>query len=214
MVRPKQVNRKRRATSRTRTRSRSVRRYPKASLWRGVSKPQSIYRFVRNVGLTAIQTTNLAPPGAISFHLNDLPDYAEYVALFDAYKIAKVELTLFPLYINDVVSVNIPQIQLYTAVDHDDENPVPLNNLRQYANMRISSARHIFRQTIYPKVAAQVYNGIAAAYSQPKGGTFIDCANVDVPHYGLKYAYDAPAVTGQWGWRVEGRYFLEFKGTR
>lgn len=210
-------SRKRQATGSRRSgsqRSRSVRRGTKQSLWRGASKPENIYRFVRNVGLTAIQCTSLAPPGGLSFHLNDLPDYAEYTALFDAYKIARVDLTLFPLYINDIVASGISQIQLYSAVDPDDETPVALNNMRQYSNMRITSARHIFKQTIYPKIAAQVYNGVTPAYSQPKGGTFIDCANVDVPHYGWKYCYDAPAASGQWGWRVEARYYLEFKGTR
>lgn len=156
----------------------------------------------------------IAVPGAIGFALNDLPDYLEYTSLFDAYRIVKVELTLYPYRVAGVNPLGPTLINLYTVTDPDDATPIAIDAMRQYANFRVTPALRVFRQTIYPKVAPQIYNGVAAAYAQPTGPVWIDCANVDVLHYAFKWNYDNASAAGEFGWRFEGRYFLEFKGTR
>lgn len=192
----------------------SMNRYRPASLWRGALKRETTYRFVRNCSRPSIVGAVIPTPGGIGFALNDLPDFGEYTALFDAYRIIKVDLTMYPYKIAGVNPSGPVLINLYTVTDPDDATPIGVDAMRQYANFRVTPATRVFRQTIYPKVATQVYNGVAAAYAQPKAPVWIDCANADVVHYGFKWTYDPSLVTETYGWRLECRYFLEFKGTR
>jgi len=55
-----------------------------------------------------------------NFSLNDLPNFAEFTALFDQYKIASVELTFYPEYtelVDSGIASNAVNVCLNTCID-------------------------------------------------------------------------------------------------
>lgn len=156
------------------------------------------------------------------FKLSDLPNSAEFTALFDAYRIRGVKLEFVPVYNSHEINegpaatpfdrLGLP-LMTY-ARDYDDAtSPANENTLLQYAaNHRINLTN---KKSIYirnPRVATTVYqSGLTAAYSEAKKNVWIDCANPDVPHYGLKYFVPTENLSKILYVRVYATYYLEFK---
>lgn len=158
-----------------------------------------------------------------AFKLNDLPNYQEFVALFDAYRFKGVKLEFVPIYNSHEINegpaaalddrVGMP-IMTY-ARDYDDATPpASEDSLLQYAtNRRLQLST---RKSIYiasPRCANLVFkDGITpVGYAEAKSNQWIDCANADVLHYGLKYYLPTENLSKILYIRVYATYFLEFK---
>lgn len=158
-----------------------------------------------------------------SFKLDDLPNYTEFTNLFDAYRIKGVKLEFVPIYNSHEINegpassvddrVGMP-IMTYVYDQDDATSPAAEDTLLQYAtNKRISLSS---RRTIYissPRTAGLVFkDGInPVGYQETKANQWIDCANADVPHYGLKYFIPEENLSKILYIRVYATYFVQFK---
>lgn len=136
--------------------------------------------------------------GAYSFKLSDLPNYAEFQALFDEYRICMIKMKFW--YTRDAASaqvdtsgliyaVNTTPLMTYVADESDANIPTAISQVLEYNNhkQRQLIAGRAFTVTLRPKVSKPLYQ-TGAFWGYSPGKAWINSTNVDVPHYGFKYA--------------------------
>jgi len=164
---------------------------------------------------------------AWQFQLNMIPQVATFTSLYDEYRIDGVEFTLVPRANINIASGNLAGTgqntvanaylpRLIIAKDHDDATvPASYNALREYGNSKeyyVQNGR-VIKVYIKPAVAQQIYNGVTSANSE-RFSPWIDCANNNVPHYGIKVALPASAIANYITLDVTVRYLLSFRQVR
>lgn len=134
--------------------------------------------------------------GGTLSHTITLPNYPEFTALYDQYRIDWVECEFY--FSNNQSSVNSPATTLpliYVAKDYDDANQAFIADLQQYENTQtwqLGNDRGDGKRTVNvkPNVDVAVYNtALTSGYARGKP-MFIDVGSPNVPHYGIKIAYD------------------------
>ena len=134
--------------------------------------------------------------GSVSASLNQaMANVTEFTNLFDQYKIVSTKLKL--MFTNNNSSINSPSTALpefIAMADHDDSIPLADSAYLQYQKLQIKQLgqpNDPLKRTVYPKPLVQTYRtAIAAGYSTPDKAIWIDVVNSDVPHYGLKIAFN------------------------
>jgi len=167
-----------------------------------------------------IDSTTVGTGGGYYFRLNQLPNYAEFTALFDAYRINKVVMRFIPQYnqINTNTNVGAPVTVplMYTVIDYDDvTSPTGGVDLQQYASCKTMAGNKPFTMVIVPKTATPVYrNNVASAYLQNNPRQWIDCTYPDVEHYGVRFFMNPSLVLAQFSYTVEATFYIAFKNVR
>jgi len=158
-----------------------------------------------------------------------VPSAAEFVTLFDNYRIDKIDVTcIFNKNVSTVQpdtngQFGLPNICIY--VDQDDNDYVSLENILQREDMRIwNLAQSRFEFSFRPKMNFLISNtagtgiiGVGQLNSKP----FLDTVtSQNSPHFGLKMVMDNPtgstitndAVMGQLSFNF--KYHLSFKNVK
>jgi hypothetical protein len=177
-----------------------------------------VYRFVQHITPTAQWSTAITGNGgAQSFALNGLDQYTTFTALYDQYRIARIDATWFPQTnyspTQPNVGVAIPLTFIY--VDYDDST-VPTAGLarqRQDAVVKTSNCKE-FTISWVPHVAVAGFTGTFTGYTNI-AAPWIDCASPAIVHYGLKWWQDnvSAGVTNMSGWLITYKLHLEFRNT-
>lgn len=158
--------------------------------------------------------------------LDDLPQSSTFVSMFDSYRINKVVLTFmsnvgfggpqtssFTGGAGTVFDLN-PQ-QIYTVLDRDDATALSaVTDALDYESCKIHHPMKDFSLSFVPAISDTIYRtGVTSAYTQ-KYKQWIDAANVDVPHYGVKGIIGNNATAWQPSWKVIATYYVSFKQVR
>lgn len=166
--------------------------------------------------LSNVNFTVASFSGALAFRLNQLPNYAEFTALFDCYKIWKAEVQFIPKYnVSDYSSggsaYGLPTI--YIAEDRNNAvAPATINALAEFSTC---IARRFDRPITYTCWPTLTVSGVGAG-----GGVIIDDRQKDlwirnqypdVDHYGCLYAVDMPVGLGDFKCDIVVKMFLKFK---
>jgi hypothetical protein len=177
-----------------------------------IVKRNKIFTFVRKVDLGIISpSVTVETDGAYSFTLNALPDYTEFTALFDNYRIIGVKINFMPLFTDTSATVAYPPIR--TAIDYDDSAATTLAQLEEYDSCLASYTGQFFQRTLVPRLAVAAYAaGVFTSFAQ-RTYQWIDCASPGVILYGLKYAIPVAGAANQ-VWSVNADYMLQFKQSR
>lgn len=189
-------------------RRRPIRRYRRRGVKRTNLGNAGVHYFRRRYVVANITSSTSAvgvqtnAAGVLSFSMSSLPSASEFTALFDQYKIMKVKLDFIPF--GDTVNLPVstmsgssslvsPGGPLITAVDYDDANaPAQASDLLQYQYSKVTPVPRRHKMTLRPKFATEVYrSGVSTGYGARSG--WLDCANSDIPHYGVKYWMNAPS---------------------
>lgn len=128
--------------------------------------------------------------GGFVVQLNQFQNYASYAAVFDRYCIRDVKFEFVPSGKQLITNSAVVVPRFYTAVDFDDvTTPSAISDVQRYDTMvGVPFTSGLVRHFV-PRVAIQVYNGVTPGYKEAEADTWLDLANPDLPHYGLKYAY-------------------------
>lgn len=123
----------------------------------------------------------------VAFHLSDLPNYTEFTALFDAYRIIEVEM-FWELTKNG--GSNWPTLVVWP--DYDDASaPSTLADAEQVqaaSRLHFSNAVTSFRRKVIPRVSGVVEGTGAAALSASNiVSPWLDCAYPQIEHFGVKF---------------------------
>lgn len=169
--------------------------------------------------------------GSLAFSLNSIPNYNEFTSLFDNYQIRKVIVKIIPYpcsaesYQSGSSYPNWAPL-IHYAIDHDDHTmPTPdeagIQELQQYQSYkyaRLVAGRPI-TIVIKPRTEGVVQNSSIAtvAGTSLSRNTWIDCAQVDIPYFGLKFLCEGVSPAANYytlPMRCEAIYYFKFKGVR
>lgn len=161
-----------------------------------------------------------------NFQLLDLPQVASFSALFDAYKINKILIKFIPAYNvfgvtgNPVAGGLQPGRPEYltTVLDYDDNaNLTTQAQLMEYDTFKQTAPTQKHIRSFKPAVAMNAFRtAVTSGYVQKKQ-QWIDIANTDVEHYGIKgcIQHDSTAANNiQNQWRVYVTAFFSCKEVR
>lgn len=213
-----------------RARTKKPKRFMRHVLRRGPSGPHSVHGFTRKAVQTlAVTNETTLVNYANMFALNQLPNYAEFTALFDMFRIKKIEITwIYDHNSGDVstaagvaANANMGLPNLYVVTDYDDATVLSAAaDYLQYEPCKITRMDKQVRWTIYPHLAVSAYNGAWTGYKNEKSG-WLDASSANIQHYGCKWAIDASMCNITAGASVRigtlnvyYKYFVDFKLTR
>jgi len=183
------------------------------------TNPGGIHHFSQ-----ATNTVNLLQQGgsnsfyAIGFQLNQLDQYTTYQALFDEYRLDRVEITFFPAYrANSVALAPTSLIPLiYIVSDYDDSVlPTTISQLREYESCVIRDDSRAFTISIVPRTNISLASGATSGQS-PSANLWVDMTQSNVPFYGIKIGIQgAPSgTTSLQEWQMSPRYYLSCRNVR
>lgn len=157
---------------------------------------------------------------ALGFNLNDVSNYGRFTDLYDQYRITGIRLKIFP---NETEVVDRQPVNftptggtIYLTYDYDDT--VPLGGImsmlsREQVTMR--NATKYIEYTIRPYCAQFAYNttGTGSSAVRGKPGQWLDCANTNITHYGLKMVtnYIGTSSISYTAFDIIVEYKLEFR---
>lgn len=197
------------------------RRYRKRTY---INRPLKSYRgrtfqVVRSCTQPGYQTTTgSAAVYTLYFMLTQLPNYSEFTGLFDEYMIRKVVVTFINTAAHtitgaDQIAGRNPPV-LYSVIDYDDAaTPANGDVLLQYPGCKLTSAMFKRKSWVFKPKAQQLLFGASGTPTGSRRRTWINCANGDVPHYGIKFLLTA-APNGLVYYSVFTRFYLAFRGVR
>lgn len=173
---------------------------------RRIAKPsRQIHHFKRTAFLGNVTATisALGVPTPIasgySFSLSQLPNVAEFSALFDQYKITKCSLKFTPALSEGIssplfgTSAVLGYSRFHSVIDFDDATPpVSEDQLLEYGSHKSSAPFKTHTRTLTPKALQEIYRSTLTTAYAPRAGTYIDMSYTDVPMYGVKVYCGAP----------------------
>ena len=203
---------------------------------RGRSRSMRYSSMRRNVHLyrrhaPAVEHTFTVDTGAAqSFQIGDLANSSEFTQLYDQYKITRVVLRFQLVNVPDSGLVYAPGTntgtyqstnfypKLWYYADYDDTTPPTTTNIREVgkARCRVLRPNSMVTVSVKPAILNQLYRTPTTTAYSPVWNQRIDCSQGDVPHYGLKYAFDLNGVSSTTAFkvRVERTYYLTMYNTR
>lgn len=173
-------------------------------------------------GLGSITASNGGPVFAsYQFTLGDIQQAATFSSLFDQYMIEEVQFIVVPRSNAIAYNLNSATTQanpfLYICVDRDDNtNLGTVADIQQYDNVIQCNAVTGAVVMLKPSIATALWAGGAFSGYSISGPKWIDIANTNVPHYGVKIACQPVQATSTEtiSWDIELRYRIAFRNTR
>jgi hypothetical protein len=144
----------------------------------------------------------------IALVLSQLPQYATWTAAFDQYKIDFIEAWIQPTQASTVASPD--GWRWYNVVDYDDDGTsITETQIQQYQNVQDLARTEACYRKWRPHVAigSNVGGSVVLSVNQPS--EWINCAQVNVKHFGLKVYMQATAITVVLTMRL--RYTVSFR---
>jgi diketogulonate reductase-like aldo/keto reductase len=175
-------------------------------MWTPVVSP--IHKFERTVEGLFDQTNNglVDTISVLNFSLNDLPNFAEFTALYDMYKIARVEIEFTPEYteLTDAALVsNAINVFFNSAVDPAGIGITVLNDILQFKTLASTPITKNHKRTLVP---ATLMGGLTPC------SCWITTTSTATNLFGLDIAIQACGVAMTF--RSRAKYFLEFSCSR
>lgn len=175
----------------------------------------SVHRYKRSYSMDLLTTASGQGTGYY-IALNNLPNFAEFTALYDSYRIEWVTVWAIPTQTEaPVQGANLFVPTLYTVVDKDDAAaPGTLASQLEHGNVRMVCMDKMKKVASFkPAVQGELFRSGATRGFNRLDDQWIDCAQADIPHYGLKI-WTEPAMTGFNGIRLIADVYVSFKDTR
>jgi len=147
------------------------------------------------------------------FKLGDLPQAAAFVAIFDQYRIDKVEVTWWPrANMNQSgAGVNGEMSTLITAIDCDNVAAVgSADALRQFGTCIETEGYLKQYRAIKPHIAVAAYQAAFTGFANVKAG-WIDSGYANVQHYGLRSILNGTTNAGDVLFDLRAVYTVSFR---
>lgn len=142
------------------------------------------HQFRRTLTLADALTDVVEVRYGYKFNLAQLPDFADFVNLYDQYRIDAITFEMIPR--SNMFAPGSTSSQIVTVIDYDDDIlPLTVSVLLQYNNAIVHDSTRAIRRRFQPAIAEQVYAGGATAYTATPA-TWLDLAYPAISHYGIK----------------------------
>lgn len=148
-------------------------------------------KFIRFATGTFSTNASIDTVGSYNFALSYITNSSEITALFDQFRIDWVTISFIPTItqVNNSASPWLPSC-LVTVVDYDDStNFLNFTESLEQVTAIVTPINNRITRKIVPRIAIPAYTGSAFnGFTMGQQGTWLDCANPNIQHYGLKYA--------------------------
>lgn len=196
-------------------------------LMKGVStRPDYTVEFMNPQGYFIRNNSVAEAKGIILFDLNNCIGKGNYTAIFDYYRINWVDVRFVPVMstvvnrpFDDSTTPGINQAvpQIITALDRDSTNtPASFVELQDRGVVKLNKCTKAFNWKFTPNRLVQIYKTISTTGYKIDTGykEFLDCANPDIPHFGLKYVIEQSSPSDAFIYEIQIKYNVSFKGKR
>lgn len=147
---------------------------------------------ITNLGLSTGATANLYDIAfGLRFRLDQIINSTDVTTLADKYKIKSAYVRLYYNNSNSSTGTQggMPFVQYIT--DHDDASaPLSANTLREKMDVKFKTFQNgssYIGIKVNPKPVREVYaTGVLTGFEQPNRSVWLDCANPNVEHYGIR----------------------------
>ena len=132
-----------------------------------------------------------------NFSLNDLPNYTEFTALFDLYKIELIEIEWTPEYteLTDAsLASNAVNVYFNTAIDPAGNTPAAVDDVLQYRSLHSTMITKRHKRTFVP---AYLMDGIVPS------SCYISSASPSINLWGVVYGIPSTGVAMTFRSRVK-----------
>lgn len=181
----------------------------------------SVYPVKRTYLAATLTTATTFQDGLLQFELRYLPDFAEFTALYDQYRVDKLVFKFIPSANTNVSGLLVEQLLPYvTAIDFDGGSVgLTLAQLISYESAQFTSPYEKKTITVQPRAELLTLDGAAATVSasMAPSTSWWDCSNTAVSFFGVRYGIQAhPSMPGGYGgvMQIWCDVFLTFKNTR
>lgn len=153
------------------------------------------------------------------FKFSDMPNSAEFSALFDQYRITGISIKFIPCQTGSDVNPNSTSIflpNLMSVIDYTDSAvPSGINELMQYQNCKRTKITRTHSRYFKPRVLHDVVGQGATTGYTPKPWPFVSFG-IDVTGYGIKWGLDQIFNVSSGGFGVDRyvTYYFECKNVR
>lgn len=186
-----------------------------------------VHRFTRYGGSAkTIQTTTEYDDTEV-FTFNTIASYPEFSSLFDRYMITGVKVMFQLLTVPEdnyaIGSTSVanasnwyPKLWYCPDYDNDTAETVAMLKERIPTKCVILKPNKMVSVMVRPAILSQTYRTALTTGYSPAWNKWIDAANVDVPHYGLKYAIDLDGIGTATNFtvRIERKFYFTMKDPR
>lgn len=196
------------------------------SLYSNYGAPRSLSQTTthsvrRMLYFTALTSSSSFSDGLVFLQLQDLPDYTEFTALYDQYRVDKLVVHFYPSQtIIDLSDSRADPGTLLTAVDFDGgATGLTLNQFLSYESAQVHPHCVPRKITIKPRAELAVIDGSSAtvAAALPNSGNiWYDCSNTAVRFHGVRVATTAESAPNGYHitYKIYVEAFVTFKATR
>jgi len=210
------VYRRRRTYRRKRyTRNRSYRRRFRRAT-RYSKRGQKIYLFKRTARYGSVTANNIADvKDGYSFTLDQVPNYTEFTALYDQFKINAVKISFLPQMTENISlsSFNNPYAssRFFSALDYNSASaPATIDKVREYQSCKWTPILKTHKRYFKPRIvdAGGIYN---------PGRPWLNCDTAyNQEHFGLIFGIQAMSSTSTASmlYEIEVKYYLSFKNVK
>lgn len=165
---------------------------------------------VSNLGVTAASFS-----GQYYFQLNFLPQSGEFTALFDAYKIWKVDVTFIPKYNVSDFSTGGSGYGLPTMYITEDRTsggaPASVNEIMEYSSCIARRFDRPITYTCWPQLSQTSAQGAGNIIDANTKDLWVRTDDPGVQYHGIKYALDLPVGVEVFRMDINFKYYLKFK---
>jgi len=181
--------------------------------WINPRSDNTVYKIVQgNASGTAASSSSANTYSQWYYSLGNLDQASSLAAVFDQYRITKIEIMFMPRVSAVAASTSLNTGVFSTVVDYDDASALTtLAQAQDYANV-ISSPGSVGHYRVFePHVAVAAYSGSFSSYAN-ETSPWIDCASTSVQHYGVKTAWSQTDAV--YTYDVYAHLWLEFRNVR
>ena len=144
-----------------------------------------------------VVTGNVTNFSSDTFELVDLPQYLSYTALYEEYRINKIVYSfkaLNNMALPSQLAGNVSTLgMIHTTIDYNDSvAPTSIQNMMNDSSYKGTLSNRSHTRTFVPKWLNVVAGGVP---NQSKTG-WLNCDNVNVSHYAIKWAFEGGTTSG------------------
>lgn len=163
---------------------------------------QNTHYIKRTVYVESWQTTGAVPVlFGQTFQLSDVPNATDFTNVFDQYKLAAVKVEVVSR--TDTFTTGTPAPNVLSIIDYNDATaPANIAEMQQYQSLRMTRGRARHVRYFKPKLV------VDSANTSLNMRGWVSTSNSTVPHYALKWAFDASTATI---YSLRTTYYLAFR---
>lgn len=180
----------------------------------------NIHRFCRWTVPVVTTMSGATAESAFVWTFANLINPSDFTSLYDRYRIdyiqVRAQLITNPDG-NQFVNSALPNYtnwypKLWWCPDYDDGAQETLDELKQRAKTKciVLQPNRMYKFGVKPAVLTQAYRTSLTTGYTPKWKQWIDMAQTDVPHYGIKYVVDGQSLDPLQDFRVQFDFKVYF----